>query len=180
MSPHDPQPATPGPLCERVEALEQVAAGHTEAIGALLDLLESAGPGGPWLWRDLEADQRDNLWAQLFEFVTWVHDRHLRQLGTDLAIAPCWFRHPVAVEHLTALMVAHHATYNARTPTPSTLLVEWHERCLWPVLGRLGALGVFKGCRRAHVEPTDRGELGGSDDFARFRATTPDPAQDPA
>jgi hypothetical protein len=43
----------------------------------------------------------------------------------------------VAVEELTALMVAWKAAYSQKEAAPSEALVNWHDRWLWPTLHRL-------------------------------------------
>lgn len=106
-----------------------------------------AAPDGPWNWANLTGDARRKLWERLYEWVSWLEDRYLRNLFPVGGIIPefpaDWYRHPVAVEMLTALMVSHAAAYRKKAAPPSFALVEWHERCLWPTLARMESLKLF-------------------------------------
>ncbi len=88
-----------------------------------------------------------NCGERLYEWVSWLEDRYLRNLFPVSGIIPevpaDWYRHPVAVEMLTALMVSHAAAYRKKAAPPSFALVEWHERCLWPTLARMESLKLF-------------------------------------
>jgi len=124
------------PAEERLDDLEE----KVEFLGELLE----GQPDGPWTWRTLRGANRSDLWAELHEFVGWLQERYLRYLGSEVyPLPPTWFESPVAVELLTALMVAHRAAYSAAQVEPSFALVEWHERCLFPTLERLRDVKVF-------------------------------------
>lgn len=130
---------------------------HDEALGAILDLL-SAQPGGPWLWTKLGPEPLRALWQQLGEWVAWLEDRYLVNLpASDFDLPACWWQHPIAVELLTALMVAHHATYAQKAVLPSFTLVEWHTRALEPVFAAMKAMKVFTACADGgHTAPSRR------------------------
>lgn len=139
-------------LTERVGTVEEVLTG-------LVDTLTGRGGASPWSWEVLDAEAAAQLWTQLAEFVAFLSGRYLRHLpaqpvaGARLATVPgCWYRHPVAVELLTALMVAHEGAYGDPGAEPGPQLVDFHERSLWPTLERLHSLGVFKGCTDGHPE----------------------------
>lgn len=89
------------------------------------------------------------MWERLYEWVTWLEDRYLRYLSPSKdgipELIPDWYRPPIAVELLTSLMVAHAAAYRKKASIPSFVLVEWHERCLWPTPARMDHLGLFRG-----------------------------------
>lgn len=93
-------------------------------------------------WADLDADQAGELWGRLTLWVEWFRRRY--PVPPDMAIPPCWFRHSVAVEELTALMVAHDAAYD--NGEPGSDLVAWHVMWCWPVLTRLGDLARWGEC----------------------------------
>lgn len=95
---------------------------------------EGEGPLRPWLWRDLTAQEQMELWVQLGDFVGYLCTRYV-QMAHGSRLASCWYRHPIVVEELTALMVAHEYAYGLPDPSPS--LVEYHERSLWPTLSRV-------------------------------------------
>lgn len=95
-------------------------------------------PGGPWSWKHLDSDQRAALWFELFDWVEWLQNRYVIHLKQDqYGLRPCWYKHPLAVEYLTALMVSHQAAYSTRAVLPSAALVEWHERSFWPMMTHL-------------------------------------------
>jgi hypothetical protein len=82
------------------------------------------------------------------------------------------------VEQLTALMVAHKASYHPKSKKPSHALVDWFQRCLWPTMDTLKLRQTFKQClqKREHEEPYAPGmNLVASDkDFTAFvDATVP-------
>lgn len=133
---------TPGVagLVERVEILEGT-------VVDLVDALTARRDAGPWLWAAAGRDRQVELWHELGEFVAYLQARYLQHLpGRDHHLPPCWYHHPVAVELLTALMVAHRGAYHAPAADPSPALVDFHERALWPTLERLRALRVFSAC----------------------------------
>ena len=162
-------------LTGRVGTVEEVVAG-------LVDTLTARGGASPWAWEALDLEAATELWTQLAEFVTFLTERYLRHLpaapvsGAKLATVPgCWYRHPVAVELLTALMVAHEGAYGDPGAEPGPQLVDYHERSLWPTLERLHSLGIFKGCADGH--PSEKVERWSTeattgwqpdDDFAAF------------
>lgn len=129
-------------LTAQGEALEE----HEKQLDGLRELL-NATPDGPWNWSMLPPDARRKLWRQLYEWVTWLEGRYLQYLSPSKNGIPelvaDWYRHPIAVELLTSLMVAHAAAYRKKASIPSFALVEWHERCLWPTLARMDSLGLF-------------------------------------
>ncbi len=52
-------------------------------------------------WRELDPADAGPVWEELGSWVAWARDRYeLRKLH------PCWFKHPAAVEHLSALHTA--------------------------------------------------------------------------
>ncbi|MFK3672465.1 hypothetical protein ACI2IX_20040 [Leifsonia aquatica] len=115
----------------------------------LLDWLD-ARPGGPWSWRTLDQKAARELWAELYEWVNWLRDRYLVNLTDETnRLINDWYKHPVAVELLTALMVSHQSVYRRTKSAPSFDLVEWHERCLWPTFERMKTLNLFPKNMRA-------------------------------
>lgn len=107
-------------------------------------------PARPWLWRDLNSQQELELWTELGDFVDYLAHRYAAAQMT-YRLSHCWYRHPIAVEELTALMVAHTYAYGVQEPT--TLLVEFHERSLWPTLRRVHELLNSCLSEKKHVEP---------------------------
>jgi len=138
--------ASLGSLKEAVDEHGEALKAHQKQLDDLTDSL-TAAPDGPWAWAVLRGAERENLWKRLFEWVTWLEDRYLRNLSPSRPGIPAlhadWYRHPVAVELMTSLMVAHIAAYRKKATAPSFLLVDWHERALWPTLRRMDELGLF-------------------------------------
>jgi hypothetical protein len=164
-------------LAALLESVEQ----HQERLDALQELL-NATPDGPWNWSLLSAEERCKLWARLYEWVKWLEDRYLRYLSPSKngipELIPDWYRHPIAVELLTSLMVAHASAYRKKASIPSFVLVEWHERCLWPTLARMDHLGLFRGATsREHWKGPDPHETFRDDErFAAWTAEETQPA----
>lgn len=151
----DAPPADPGPTDTSAAGADEILASllesvenHQERLDALQELL-NATPDGPWNWSRLSDEERRKLWTRLYEWVHWLEDRYLRYLSPAKngipELVPDWYRHPIAVELLTSLMVAHASAYRKKASIPSFALAEWHERCLWPTLARMDTLGLFRG-----------------------------------
>lgn len=140
-------------LLERMGAVEELAAGLFEEI--------SASPaGGPWYWADLNPEQARELWTELDGFVVWLQNRILRHSSNSAGWIPaCWYRHPDAVELLTALMVAHKAAYRSKNTKPGFELTEWFTRALWPTMDSLAQRMTFKNCMEGqeHFDATSPG-----------------------
>lgn len=153
-----------------------------QRLADLEDMLKAV-PDGPWNWAHLTGPERQELWERLYEWVCWLEDRYLRNLFPTRGIVPewpaDWYRHPVAVEMLTALMVAHAAAYRRKAAPPSFALVDWHERCLWPTLARMEALNLFPRDTITHDwdGPTQRPTRRDETRFARWCETDSAPPQ---
>ncbi|WP_144937045.1 hypothetical protein [Rothia kristinae] len=89
----------------------------------------------PWNWRAVDGEQRQHLWQVVRSFVDWVNDRYFQD-SWDGYIPGCWYRHPRAVEELTAVWAAWHSAYHAAS-SPNESAAYWHDRILWPTLERL-------------------------------------------
>lgn len=129
----------------------------------------SPRPGGPWDWDSLPPVAAAALWADLFHFVHWLDTTYLRFLPQKYyALFPCWYRHPIVVQHLTALMVAHRGAYHRSQAAPGSQLVDWHERSLWPTIGRLRDFwGEGVGCTAREHHDVDAG-IGLETDMTAF------------
>jgi len=138
----------------------------------------AASATGSWAWERLDQERSLRLWEELAGFVTWLDYRYAHHLSGDEHVIPsCWWKHPVAVEALTALMVARRAAYAlpADEGAPgaaeaSDALVEFHERSLWPTFARLRALKVFNGCARGHQDDARSRPVWEADKDEQFRA----------
>lgn len=135
----------PSSIAERIDRLE-AAHGHLhQALSAVLDRLEadtgSAEHPVPsrWSWHHLSEQDRARLWAELPSFVDWLIERY--QPDGSARIPACWYLHPVAVEELTALMVAWRYAYCARR--------RRHRRALR--VARTSAVAHTRQARRART-----------------------------
>lgn len=174
-----------GPIGEKVDA-QEVTLGElgqgmgevSDALETLLGIFETLAPGGPWSWKHLERDDQASLWDQLGEWVAWLEARYLLVMqGVRYELPGCWYRHPVAVELLTALMVSHLAVYNVKARQPSHALVDWHTRCFEPVFAVLTDWAGFKDCKRGeHAPIAAREARHDPGDFAAFVAEQTAPA----
>ena len=139
-----------------VEGLDARLVNVETILPDLFDMYELRTAGGPYYWAALDHDEAVKLWDKLGKFVTWLDGRYLTNLADPSYRLPeCWYRHPIAVEELTALMVAHRAAYDTRSAKASSALVDWHQRALWPTLDSLKLRAGLAGCRdrSEHREP---------------------------
>jgi hypothetical protein len=153
-------------ILDRLGGVEELAAGLFEELSAYPD-------SGPWFWADLKPEQRKELWTELDGFVVWLQNRILRHSSNSLGWIPeCWYRHPDAVELLTALMVAHTSAYRGKSRKPGFELTEWFSRGLWPTMEALERRMTFKNCMegQGHFDATSPGLqlTAASPDFTAF------------
>jgi hypothetical protein len=160
-------------LAERVQSLEKISDQLLDAMDAQqqrIEQLESAGPvpvssgdaqaQAPadepvayvsYCWRHVSAAEARGLWVRLREWVDWVNGRYFSSSWES--IRPCWFRHPAAVEELTALWAAWESAYRASDEGEgfSDAALWWHEK-LHTVVHRLWD-EQFAECKAGHQEP---------------------------
>lgn len=131
------------------EALADLAAGQArleETVDQLAGQSENTSAPGRWTWCYLSAADAETLMVELADWVEWLVDRY--QLYEDRhAIEACWAEHPVAVEELTALMVAWKAEFGAEVRKPSAGPISWHANWLWPTLERVNIVSGTRSCR---------------------------------
>jgi hypothetical protein len=148
------EPLDPIMVAEVLEALAGRLESLESLVAAVTDQLVAAPPGGPWAWQHLGAAQTRALLKEVRDWVDWLIGRYELR-GEAETIPPCWFLHPVAVEELTALMVAWKAAYSQKEIAPSEALVNWHDRWLWPTLHRLNVqLHVWAKCTGGSHAPS--------------------------
>jgi len=107
-------------------------------------------------WRRLSDDAAAAEWAALREWVEWFTVRY----NLPVSIVPvCWFKHGALVEELSALFVAHLASFDERDTGYGP--IGWHERfsLAHPRLQRAGA-----GCASGHNETRPRSWVGATDE----------------
>lgn len=148
-----PVEVDPVVLAQRVGQLGDQVEDLTTAVEALMMTLQAA-PGGPWHYGLITQGRRRELLIELGEWVRWLEHRYLVNLPAgDYPLPACWWRHPVAVELLTALMVSHKAVYTKSQAVPSRALVEWHTYALTPAFALLKSTNTFGRCEGGHEDP---------------------------
>lgn len=115
--------------------------GQIEAIlGQVVDTLEQLtkkpahSQPSPWLWAAATGEAREKLWAEVSDFV----DVHNARFGiySELVIQPCWYRHSVVIEEITALMLSWRAShYGHQVPTIDPNY--WLQNFLYPTFKRI-------------------------------------------
>lgn len=132
------------------EALAALAAGQAElqdAIGRHVQGSDTDPQAGCWTWRYLDDEATAALMDELREWVQWLVERY--ELTNDRhTIERCWAEHPVAVEELTALMIAWKAEFGREGRPPSAGPIAWHANWLWPTLQRVNDVAGTRQCRR--------------------------------
>jgi hypothetical protein len=135
-----------------MERLAQLEADLAQLTDIVARISGTRGHGGGaerpsiWVWDQLTAERSRSQWAGLVPWVRWLIMRYPRALRE---FPPCWHLHPDAIEELTALWAAWRAAYH-HGDDPSDDMVNWHDRWLPGVAGRLlGTGGVLTGCAAA-------------------------------
>lgn len=149
-----------------------------EAVGTLVDLVQDVRGGGAapgeaapcrWAWRFAAPEVAAALWDELRDFVDWLNSRYA--LDSERQIPPCWYRHPVAVEELTALMCSWQAVYHG-PDTPRDALLAWHAHWLWPCVDRLPDRAGWQRCRGGSHQERASTIHRTDDGFAEYTART--------
>lgn len=157
----------------RIALLEQAMQHMQDAVDELLRKLTDEPDGGRpsrWSWHHATPQRRAQMWSELRAFVDWLIGRY--QPGGSVEIRPCWYRHPVAVEELWALMAAWRASY-CGTEQATDQLTTWHQHWLWPCLQRLGTYAGWAGCGTGHKPPTGVTPSLTDDAFADYIRSAP-------
>jgi hypothetical protein len=74
-------------------------------------------------WHVLSPADRDNEWAELVAWVTWLHDRY--ELGRLGGLPACWPEHPALIEELRALKTWREQIYESDEPAGQAARY-WH------------------------------------------------------
>lgn len=151
-------------------AREEIASLREFLLELQKGLVEREGLSRPnrWVWTFLPRDQAAQLWRELRWFVDHLITRY--PLSSDVSVPPCWYRHTVAVDELTALYAAWRQAF-CSGDQPSDEMTAWHNRWLWPTLHTLHSHADWKECKaqRQHVAPAARQDRT-DDDFDDFVA----------
>lgn len=154
MSRMEPPPQPP----DSDEAISHQMLGH--------DPDDRDGPSDPigahtFNWRTLTDEESPIEWERLRAWVAWFVTRYDVPIST---IPECWYKHPALVEELSALHIAHDASFDK---TDSGLgPIGWQERLslAHPRLTRAYA----GGCTRGHTTPRHRTLTTDTDDWTAW------------
>ena len=116
------------------------------AVNAMIEDLLGRVPR-PITWSRLTAEQADQTWLALDEWVRWLVTRYALD---HRDVPPCWYAHGDLVEELTALMTAHQGAYDRAGP--ATGPADWHQ-VFANTRTRLQLWAARTGCRQAQHRP---------------------------
>ncbi|SEP53980.1 hypothetical protein [Amycolatopsis saalfeldensis] len=157
--------ALDGTVTEQSDVLEQLTTTFAAFEEGLIEKVNQAKPSR-WAWGWLTQDEARALWGETRWFVDWFIGRY--PLTSAVSIPPCWYRHTVAVDELSDVYAAWREAY-CGTSRPTTAMIAWRDRWLWPAITRLAAHANWRECKenRQHVEPSARQDLT-DPDFEQF------------
>jgi Domain of unknown function (DUF4913) len=95
-------------------------------------------------WDRISGYERQQAWEKLAAFVEAMVHRHV----LASVVMPCWWRHPDAVQNLTALWHIHEETYGDEGKPEAAMS---YLDNLYKVLDRLRH--IFMSCREEHIAP---------------------------
>lgn len=140
------EPLDPMMVAAEIDALRLQVEDLSVALSHLMRDKEKLTPSR-WSWRDIDPLAADRLRRELADWVGWLRERYA---PVGRAITDCWPEHPVAVEELTALMAAWRSAYHG-SDLATDALIAWHDRWLWPCIGRLPRQAGLDACGRQHL-----------------------------
>ena len=92
---------------------------------------------------------RQSAWAELVEWVIWLHDRY--ELAAEHRLPHCWPHHPGLIEELTALKAWRTEIYTADQPSGQAARY-WHAELRHVI--HAANTSYAPGCRAGHKTPT--------------------------
>ncbi|TNU72783.1 DUF4913 domain-containing protein, partial [Miniimonas arenae] len=131
---------------------EAVLSDLTAALEQLLKTPPKSKPS-PFSWAHVTGQTRAQLWQDL---AAWIdqHNTRFGQADSALHLTACWYRHPVVVEELTALMEAWRTAYLGHQ-APTTDAIYYLQTFFHPTVHRIHtAAWGLKNCTGGHREPT--------------------------
>ncbi len=87
----------------------------------------------------------ESAWAQLKEWVTWLHDRY--ELSVETRLPRCWPQHPGLVEELWSLKAWREEIYGADIPAGQAARY-WHAELRGFITSGIGFYA--RNCRTGH------------------------------
>jgi len=85
--------------------------------------LPGMGPAPLREWHHMDPQDQRQEWAELIEWVTWLHDRY--ELGGRPGLPPCWPQHTGLIEELRALRAWREEIYESDSPSGQAARY-WH------------------------------------------------------
>lgn len=110
-----------------------------------------AAAATPWLreWHDMAPADRRAAWAELVDWVVWLHDRY--ELAREERLPECWAEHPGLIEELFALKAWRDNIYQADQPSGQAARY-WHGELRQVI--QAAATHYAAGCRAGHKPTT--------------------------
>lgn len=134
---------------ERVDVLEKSLDQQETRITKRLASTESSAPAAaapkPVRWEELDPIASREMMQGVANFVELLVTRH----GMQQHLQRCWFRHPAAIEELSALMTARDVAF---APNSDASMASWWQDLLERSQIRLRRM--FIKCRQGH-SPTE-------------------------
>jgi hypothetical protein len=123
-----------------------------DELAAAMDDLQREAVGtarSAWCWPDLDDKAAERAWETL---TTWMRTYLLERYPlTRRELYPCWYRHPDAVDALSALFATWHGAYRNPEADPDRA-GAWLERWLPAALRQLHE-ALHSCTRKEHVPP---------------------------
>jgi hypothetical protein len=96
-------------------------------------------------WHAMNEDERAAGWAQLCDWVAWLHDRY--ELSVEERLPPCWPHHPGLIEELRALKAWREEIYTSGQPSGQAARY-WHAEMRQTITA--ATTFYASGCRAGH------------------------------
>jgi hypothetical protein len=119
-------------------------------------------------WHDMSSAERQQAWAELVAWVTWLHDRY--ELGSRPGLPACWAEHPGLIEELAALKAWRDEIWSSGLPPSGQAARYWHGE-LRHVINAAETM-YAPGCSAGH---RTAGHLAASDQALQERWAAADP-----
>lgn len=119
---------------------------------------DAAGQARPLReWHALDAAERLETWAELVDWVVWLHDRY--ELSVEERLPPCWPQHPGLIEELSALKAWRQDIFAADQSSQATGQAAryWHGELRQALTAAVTVYAA--GCRAAHRSATALDDL---------------------
>ncbi|WP_326581759.1 DUF4913 domain-containing protein (plasmid) [Actinacidiphila glaucinigra] len=133
-------------------------------------------PGAPVVWHDLQAEERDRLWAAFTSWVVRIADQY--ELTTEQLPHACWWEHGGVVAELTALWTGWESAYGTEDDAAAGPYL-WHD-AFSRGIERIGRMWLGE-CTNGYHNPKSREVWGVNPSYRRsiLRAGPPNTGEQP-